>query len=139
MLFLDPYFRENDTYFLSKMTTHQFIEKTQHDCIDNLCTQCSHIHMAFQIRFNEEKNQLLKATREISFENILEAIKEEKVLAAIAHPNIKHKHQRMYILAINDYAYVVPYVINDQKKEIFLKTLYASRVFTNKYLKKENV
>lgn len=91
--------------------------------------------MAFSIRFNEEKNQLLKATRKISFEDAVEAIEKDKILADIAHPLTKYKHQRVYIVAINEYAYVVPYVINQKKKEIFLKTMYASRVFTSRYLK----
>ena len=89
--------------------------------------------MAFIIKFNEEKNQLLKATRGISFEDVVKVIEKEKVLADIAHPSKKHKHQRIYILEINKYAYAIPYVINQQKKAIFLKTIYASRVFTNKY------
>lgn len=93
--------------------------------------------MAFRIKFNEEKNQLLKAIRNISFEDVLKALKKKKILADIAHPSKKYIHQRIYILEINNYAYVVPYVINRQKKEIFLKTIYASRVFTNMYLKKD--
>ena len=76
--------------------------------------------MAFTIRFNEEKNQLLKATRKISFEDAVGVIKRGKVLANIVHPSKKHKNQHMYILAINNYAYVVPYVINQKKQEIFL-------------------
>lgn len=92
--------------------------------------------MAFSINFSEEKNQLLKATRGINFEDAIDAIEKNTVLADIAHPSKQHKHQRMYVLEINSYAYVVPYVVNKQKKEIFLKTMYASRFFTAKYLKR---
>ncbi len=95
--------------------------------------------MVFSIRFDEEKNQLLKATRRISFEDVIVSIEKGRILGDIAHPSSKYKHQRVYILEINDYAYAVPYVINQKKKEIFLKTIYASRVFTNKYLKKEKL
>lgn len=90
--------------------------------------------MAFDIKFNEEKNQLLKATRRICFEDALSAIKEKKLLADKQHPNQKFKHQRMYVVKINNYAYVVPYVVNEKKKEIFLKTIFPSRVLTKKYL-----
>lgn len=91
--------------------------------------------MAFSIKFNEEKNQLLKATRNISFEDVLKAIKEERLLADISHPSQKHPQQKIYIIQIKEYAYAVPYIINREKKEIFLKTIYPSRIFTKKYLK----
>jgi hypothetical protein len=95
--------------------------------------------MVFSINFSEEKNQLLKATRGVCFDDVVEAIQNKKVLDDISHPNKKYEHQRIYILNINNYAYVVPYVINQQKKEIFLKTIYASRVFTSSYLKKGKI
>ena len=93
--------------------------------------------MAFSIRFNEEKNQLLKATRGVSFEDILEAFKEGRLLADIAHPskNKKHPHQRLYAVEIKGYAYAVPYVFDSRKQEIFLKTIYPSRLLTKIYLK----
>ena len=91
--------------------------------------------MVFSIRFNEEKNQLLKATRRISFEDIIEALKSGQLLADIAHPSQKHPRQRLYIVKIKEYAYAVPYVYNTQKQEIFLKTIYPSRMLTRIYLK----
>lgn len=91
--------------------------------------------MAFNISFNEEKNQLLKATREISFEDVLEALKNGKLLADIAHPSQKHPRQRLYAVEIKGYVYAVPYVLNKRKKEIFLKTIYPSRILTKIYLK----
>lgn len=91
--------------------------------------------MAFSIKFNEEKNQLLKATREISFEDVLEALKMGKLLADIAHPSRKHPRQRLYVVKIQEYAYAVPYVSDNRKQEIFLKTIYPSRMLTKIYLK----
>jgi len=91
--------------------------------------------MVFNIRFNEEKNQILKATREVSFEDVIEAFKKKQILANIAHPNQKHSHQRLYVVKINKYAYAVPYVIDKRKREIFLKTIYPSRMLTKIYLK----
>lgn len=91
--------------------------------------------MAFSIRFNEEKNELLKATRDISFEDVQNAIEQDNILANIAHSNQKYSHQRIYIISIKNYAYAVPYVINVQKKEIFLKTIYPSRILTKIYMK----
>lgn len=91
--------------------------------------------MAFTIKFNEEKNQLLKATRNVSFEDVLKALKEGRLLANINHPSTKHSHQQVYVININEYVYAVPYVINTEKQEIFLKTVYPSRVLTEKYMK----
>lgn len=91
--------------------------------------------MAFNIRFNEEKNQLLKVTRGISFEEVLEAIKKGALLDNIAHPSQKHSRQRLYVVEIKRYAYGIPYILNTKKQEIFLKTIYPSRALTRKYMK----
>ena len=91
--------------------------------------------MAFRIRFNEEKNQLLKATRNISFEDVQDAIEKGDVLTNIAHPSKKRSRQRIYIIKIKEYAYAIPYILNIEKQEIFLKTIYPSRIFTKKFLK----
>ena len=92
--------------------------------------------MAFSIKFNEEKNQLLKASRVVSFDDVLKAIKNGKSLADISHPSKKYPHQRMYVVEIQGYAYAVPYVISTKKQEIFLKTVYPSRLLTKKYSKR---
>lgn len=91
--------------------------------------------MAFTITFNEEKNQLLKATRKVSFEDVLKVLKEEKLLGDISHPSQKYPHQRVYVVKIKRYAYAVPYIVNTEKQEIFLKTIYPSRALTKFYLK----
>ena len=91
--------------------------------------------MAFKIKFNEEKNELLKATRDVSFEDVQDAIEKDKLFSDIAHPSNKHPHQRLYVVEIKKYIYAVPYVISTEKKEIFLKTIYPSRVLTKKYMK----
>ncbi|SRR5258708_648631 len=90
--------------------------------------------MAFSIKFNEEKNQLLKATRKVSFEDILEALKKGKLLADIEHPSQKYPRQQVYVVKIKKYAYAVPYVSDSRKQEIFLKTIYPSRMLTKIYL-----
>jgi hypothetical protein len=91
--------------------------------------------VAFSFKFNEEKNELLKATRKIDFEDILKAIKNGRLLDDITHPSRKYSKQKLYVVEIQGYAYAVPYVINVQKQEIFLKTIYPSRTLTRVYLK----
>lgn len=92
--------------------------------------------MAFSIRYSEEKNQLLKATRDISFEEIRDAIENGNLLADIAHPGIKRSHQKIYVVRVQKYVYAVPYVINEKEKYIFLKTAYPSRALTKFYSKR---
>lgn len=91
--------------------------------------------MVFGIKYNEEKNQLLRATRGIGFEEAIQAIRQGGLLADIVHPSYKRPKQRMYVVLINAYAFALPYVINRKKQEIFLKTLYPSRALTKKCLK----
>jgi hypothetical protein len=51
----------------------------------------------------------------------------------IDHPNQeKYGHQNMFVINVDDYVYLVPYVENEQ--EIFLKTIIPSRKATKKYL-----
>jgi len=92
--------------------------------------------MAFRINYNEEKNQLLKATRGICFDDVISALKEKKLLADKQHTSTKFTYQRIYVIQIGKYVCAVPYVINKQKKEIFLKTVYPSRVLNKQYSKK---
>jgi len=49
------------------------------------------------------------------------------------HPNRdKYPNQRLFLVRIDDYAWLVPYVENDG--EIFLKTIIPSRKATKKFL-----
>ena len=83
--------------------------------------------------WDEEKNALLKKERDISFEDVKLAIEEKRVLALTKHPNQKqYPHQQMWIVEIDNYAYLVPFVEDDEK--VFLKTIIPSRKATKKYL-----
>jgi uncharacterized DUF497 family protein len=89
------------------------------------------------INWNTEKNELLKKTRKISFEEIVIAINNDNIIDTVIHPNQeKYPNQKMYIISINDYIHVVPFVENEN--EIFLKTIIPSRKQTKKYNKNEN-
>lgn len=91
--------------------------------------------MKFLLEFSEEKNLLLKTTRGVCFEDVLEAIEKEDILVDLKH--FKKINQRILVVKIRNYAYAVPYVIDNQKGTIFLKTVYPSRVLTKRYLKKK--
>lgn len=83
--------------------------------------------------WSSEKNLQLIESRGISFEDVLYYIQRNELLDEVAHPNrSKYPQQRMFIVAIGGYAYLVPYVENDS--EIFLKTVIPSRKATRDYL-----
>ena len=83
--------------------------------------------------WNEEKNEQLKEERELGFEDIVIAINEGRVLEKSPHPNQKkYPNQQIYIVNINNYAFVVPCVEDNDR--IFLKTIIPSRKATKKYL-----
>lgn len=83
--------------------------------------------------WNEKKNEQLKTDRGIGFEEIEVAIAEGKILDVLPHPNQKkYPNQRIYAVEINGYAYLVPFIEDDEK--IFLKTAYPSRNATKKYI-----
>ena len=83
--------------------------------------------------WNNEKNRMLKAKRNISFEEVVFHIEKKRVLDIVEHPNQeKYGGQRVFIININNYAYLVPFV--ESEKEIFLKTIIPSRKATRKYL-----
>jgi len=83
--------------------------------------------------WNEEKNNQLKKERNIGFERIILAIEDDCILDVLEHPNKeKFDNQVLIILEIDEYAYVVPAMI--QGDYWFLKTIFPSRKFTDKYL-----
>lgn len=86
--------------------------------------------------WSEAKNAKLKTERSVSFEDIMAAIDANRILETIEHPNkLRHGHQKIYVIRIDEYVYLVPFVEDDEK--IFLKTIIPSRRATRKYLKGE--
>ena len=85
--------------------------------------------------WNDEKNILLKERRSVCFEDILISIQNDKLLDVIKNPNASRQNQYCLIVDIDNYAYVVPFVINGST--FFLKTIYPSRKQTKKYLRRE--
>ena len=87
--------------------------------------------------WNEDKNTKLKKNRKISFEEIVLCIAEGKVIKVLEHPNKrKYLNQYIYLIEYKNYIYVVPFVRNEKENEIFLRTIYPSREYTKRYLRK---
>lgn len=86
--------------------------------------------------WDNDKNEQLKSGRGISFEQIVFLILNDCVLDILEHPgNTKYKDQRLYVINVNDYAFVVPF--EDIKGVRFLKTIFPSRKYTRQYLRRE--
>jgi uncharacterized DUF497 family protein len=84
--------------------------------------------------WNNEKNEWLKENRGVCFEQVVLLMEREEVLEVLEHPNQeKYPGQRIAIVEINEYAYLVPYV--QEGEEIFLKTIIPSRKATSKYVR----
>ena len=87
----------------------------------------------FEIRWSVEKDLLLRSDRTrggIGLAEYAVAIEEGRILDDL--PNPTREGQRIFVLEINDYAYIVPYVTEGEV--IFLKTMFPSRKHTAHYL-----
>ncbi len=90
--------------------------------------------MDLDVFWNEEKNDLLKEQFGFGFERVLSAISEGNLLDERTHPNReRYAHQFQLVVKIDDYAWIVPFVIDSDRK--FFKTLFPSRVETKHYLR----
>ncbi|MBF8250027.1 MAG: uncharacterized protein HW400_628 [Candidatus Levybacteria bacterium] len=97
---------------------------------------CHRISLVKYFDWDEEKNKKLKEKRNVSFEDVVKALNEKRVLHRGDHPNQKrYPGQKIVIVKMEDYAYIVPFVEDDEK--IFFKTIMPSRKATKRYLRKE--
>jgi len=81
--------------------------------------------------WSAEKNQKLIKERGISFEVIVSHIEAGSLIAIVAGKG-KYKHQKQFVIDVNRYIYIVPFV--EEGERIFLKTIIPSRKMTKEYL-----
>ena len=75
----------------------------------------------------------IKAERGIRFEQVVMRIERGEILDLVVHPNQeKYPDQQIIIVAINEYAYFVPFVASPKGR--FSKTIIPSRKATRDYL-----
>jgi uncharacterized DUF497 family protein len=75
------------------------------------------------LNWSHTKNELLKAERGVSFEEVALLIESGHILGIEENP--RRPNQKIYILEIENYAFIVPFVENED--EIFLKTAFPTR------------
>lgn len=68
--------------------------------------------MADQFKWSEEKNHKIKAQRNVSFEEVVEAIARGQLLE-ILDGTKNYPHQQRFIVVINGYPHVVPFFYED--------------------------
>lgn len=88
-------------------------------------------------RWPSEKNEILKAERGISFEEITVAVEAGALLEVVPHPNPrKYPRQKIMVVAAFGYAYLVPFI--EEGDHFFLKTIIPSRKATRDLIAKES-
>lgn len=88
------------------------------------------------IRWDPEKEDRLRSMEDrggVTFVDCVVAIEEGRVLDELPHP--VRGNQRFLVLAIEGYAYVVPYVL-EPDGGLFLETVFPSRKYTAIYLRR---
>jgi len=83
--------------------------------------------------WNDEKNEMLKRVRGVSFEQVELAIASGDLVDRIKHPDpAKYPNQKIFLVKIEGYIFSVPYVEDNER--IFLKTIIPNSKATKKYL-----
>lgn len=81
--------------------------------------------------WNPAKNQWLKESRGITFDEIVCLIDGGYLRAILNQP--KKPHQKILVVELEGYAYNVPFIV-EQDGTYFLKTVYPSRASTKKFI-----
>jgi uncharacterized DUF497 family protein len=83
-------------------------------------------------RWSETKNEQLKQSRGISFEDVVLALESGGLLDVLTHPNPRrYPNQKVLVVAVMEYVYLVPHV--EEPDHVFLKTVIPSRKATRDY------
>lgn len=92
-----------------------------------------YIHIVKPFLWSADKNEILKETRNISFEEVVLHMERGGLLDILEHPNQqRYAGQRIFVVEVGGYAYLVPFVESDT--DIFLKTVIPNHKATLTYL-----
>ena len=90
--------------------------------------------------WDPDKNVKLQKERGVSFEAVVFHIERGNLLDILEHPNTdKYQGQKIFVVEIDGYTYLVPFVESDAK--VFLKTVqgWCSRRLTEPWGETERV
>lgn len=89
-------------------------------------------------RWNEARNEQLKRSRGISFEDIVLALEAGGLLEIVDHPNPgRYPKQKVFVIASAEYVYLVPHI--EEPDYVFLKTIIPSRKAARDYAEKGGI
>ena len=90
-------------------------------------------------KWSTSKNQELIEERGISFRRVVLAIEGDNLVEVIDHHNQeRYPGQRIYVVEIDEYLYLVPFV-KEPDGASFLKTIIPSRKATRDYQRRRSV
>jgi len=90
-----------------------------------------------RFEWDPEKNELLKSTRDISFEAIVVHLGLGDLWRIADHPDqLLYPEQKLFFIIVEDYIYIVPH--EERGDIIWLITIIPSRKATRDYLKEKN-
>jgi uncharacterized DUF497 family protein len=78
-----------------------------------------------EFAWSAEKEERLKATRGVSFEEVQTAIEAGQLIDVISNPDPERPAGLMYVVLIRDYTWVVPY--HEDGDVIVLHTAFPDR------------
>jgi uncharacterized DUF497 family protein len=91
-----------------------------------------------RFEWSTKKNQQLMEERGISFDRIVSAIEQGRLVDVVEHPNQeRYPGQLIYVVDIDQYMYLVPFIHQDDGIR-FLKTIIPSRKATRDYRRMQN-
>ena len=86
-------------------------------------------------QWDPAKNEQLMHERGLCFEQVTVAVESGDLLQIAPHQNpLKYPRQKILIVKIDEYAYLVPFVEEDD--HFFLKTIIPSRKATRDFIEK---
>ncbi len=84
------------------------------------------------VEWSTEKNETLKTTRNVCFEDVENCIINDEIIDVLPHYNPEHyPNQKLCIVRLNGYIHYVPFV--EEEGKIFLKNIIPSRKYKAKY------
>ena len=87
--------------------------------------------------WDSQKNEFLKVTRKLCFEDVIIHLGKGDVWRIADHPNQStYPGQKLFFVHINDYIYIVPF--EHRAGVIWLITIIPSRKATKQYLEEKN-
>lgn len=90
-----------------------------------------------EFEFDPVKNALLKESRGVSFEQVIDLIEGGNMIHIYPHPNrLQYPYQHIIEVLGENYVYRIPCILKPDGT-IVLKTIYKSRQATRKYKKEK--